>query len=278
VAFEEANLPSVLVNGWKADSLLFRGIRLLEGRALSQSDTRSALLGRVLALNLGKKTGDPISIAGEPFVVVGVYESDSLFENGGMIVPLVELQKLMGREGYLSGLVVAAEQSGKKEVEALARRIEGAVPGVAAVPARDFVQGDNAIRLVRSMAWATSVLAVLLGSLGVLNTMMMTVYERTREIGILRALGWKRRRVLGLVLGEAAALGLAGAILGSVLGYASVKLLAQFPSASVFITPDLPLAVLAVGLLLGCTLSLLGGLYPALHASALDPSEAIRHE
>jgi putative ABC transport system permease protein len=278
VSFEGANLVSVLVNGWPPGSLLFRGIRVLEGRALREGDHRAAMLGRVLALNLKKKVGDTINVSGESFQVVGIYESDSLFENGGLIVPLVELQRLMGREGDVSGFVVSAEKPDRRSVEELAKRIEKSIPGVAAVPARDFVQGDNQLRLVRSMAWATSVVAMILGSVGVLNTMLMTVFERTREIGILRALGWKRRRVLELVLGEAAVLGLSGALLGTLLGYLGVKLFARTPMASIFITADLPPAVLAVGVLLGVCLSLAGGIYPAVRAASLDPTEALRHE
>jgi putative ABC transport system permease protein len=278
VSFEEANLVSVLVNGWKSGSLLFRGVGVSSGRTLAPDDEKAAMLGRVLALTLAKKPGDPISVAGEPFHVVGVYESDSLFENGGLIVPLKELQRLMGRERYVSGFVVAAEKPDRSFIDQVTKRIEARIPGVAAAPARDFVQGDNQIRLVKSMAWTTSLIAMVLGSVGVLNTMMMTVFERTREIGVLRALGWKRQRVLGLILGESAALGLAGAILGVALAYLGVKLLAQLPSASVFITADLPPVVLGAGLLLGCGLSLFGGLYPALRASSLDPSEALRHE
>src|SRR5271165_7063973 len=82
VSFEEANLVSVLINGWEPRSLLFRGIKVLEGRTLAQGDGRSALLGRVLALNLRKKVGDSIAVAGERFRVVGIFESASLFENG----------------------------------------------------------------------------------------------------------------------------------------------------------------------------------------------------
>jgi putative ABC transport system permease protein len=278
VSFDEANLSSVLVNGWKPGSLLFRGIHVLGGRAIRPGDSRAAMLGRVLALNLKKKVGDEVDVAGERFHVVGVYESDSLFENGGMIVPLVELQRMMGREGQVSGFVVAADSGEGRAVEALARRIEGAVKGVAAVPARDFVQGDNQIRLVKTMSWATSVIAMVLGSLGVLNTMMMAVFERTREIGILRALGWRRVRVLSLLLGEAAALGLVGALIGSALGYGGVKAVAQLPMASIFITDRLPPGVLGLGVLLGLGLSLVGGLYPSLRAAALEPTEALRHE
>jgi putative ABC transport system permease protein len=278
VSFEEANLVSVLVSGWEPGSILFRGIRILSGRALEPGDRRAALLGRVLALNLGKKAGDPIRVAGEPFHVVGVFESDSLFENGGLIIPLAELQKMMGREGYLSGFVVAADEPDRRSVERLRARIETEVPGVAAVPARDFVEGDIQIRLAKAMAWATSVVAMILGSVGVLNTMMMSVFERTVEIGILRALGWRRWRVLALILGEAVTLGGTGALAGLALGYAGVQALALSPSASVFVTPNLPPEVLAAALVVGVSLSLLGGLYPALRGAALDPTEALRHE
>ena len=247
VSFEEANLVSVLVNGWEPGSLLFRGIRLREGRALRPGDGKAAMLGRVLALNLGKGVGERVEVAGELFRVVGVYESDSLFENGGLIVPLAELQRMMGRQGQVTGFVVAADSADRGAIDALARRIEVAVPGVAAVPARDYVQGDVQIRLAKAMAWATSVIALVLGSVGVLNTMVMAVYERTREIGVLRALGWRPRRVLALILGEALALGLAG-------------------------------AALAVGFAVGVILSVLGGVYPAVRAARLEPTEALRHE
>jgi putative ABC transport system permease protein len=280
VSFEEVNLVSVLCNGWEPGSLLFRGIRILEGKtfAPSDADQKVALLGRVLALNLGKKAGDPLTVAGEPFRVIGVYESSSLFENGGMIVPLKVLQNMMGREGSLTGLVVVSQASDRAAVEQLGKRIEKDIPGVAAVPARDYIQGDIQVRLVKAMAWATSVIALLLGSLGVLNTMMMAVFERTAEIGLLRALGWRRTRVLNLILGEALTVGLIGSVLGSLLGLAGVRAIQLSPTASVFIAPELPVSVVGVGTALGIGLSLLGGFYPALRAAALNPTEALRHE
>ena len=278
VSFEEANLTSVLINGWKPGSMVFQGVRILKGRSLRAGDGKVALLGRVLALNLKKDVGGEVKVSGEPFQVVGVYESDSLFENGGMVVPILVLQKMMGREGNVSGFVVAARSSAGRDVALLVKAIEASVPGVAAVPARDFVQGDNQIRLIKMMAWATSAIALLLGSLGVLNTMMMSVFERTKEIGILRALGWRRSRVLTMLLGEAAALGMVGALLGSALGYIGVKWLSSMPMASIFVSSNLPPAVLALGVVLGLALSVIGGVYPALRAAALEPIEALRHD
>jgi len=278
VSFEDANLVSVITNGWEPGSLLFRGIRVLKGRALEPNDRRAAMLGRVLAMNLGKTVDDEIDVAGQKFKVVGVYESESWFENGGLIVPLAELQRMMGREKQVTGFVIAADSPDRSSVESLKQRIEKAVPGVAAVPARDYVQGDIQIRLSKAMAWTTSAVALVLGSVGVLNTMMMAIFERTAEIGLLRALGWRRRRVLSLILGEALALGVAGSVLGALLGFAGIRALALVPTASNFIATDLPPVVLVIGLALGVVLSVLGGLYPALRAAALDPTEALRHD
>jgi putative ABC transport system permease protein len=279
VSFEEANLVGVLVNGWEPGSLLFRGIRVLEGRSLAPPDKRKAMLGRVLAMNLNRKVGDAVDVSGETFQVVGIIESESWFENGALIIPLADLQWMMGRQGQVTAFMVAAEDgSDPRAIEALARRIERAVHGVAAIPARDFVQANVQIRLVQAMAWATSVIALILGSLGVLNTMVMAVFERTREIGVLRALGWRKRRILALILGESMALGLAGVVAGTALGYAGVRALSLSPTGRQFIAPDLPPAILGVGVALGMGLSLLGGLYPALRGAALDPTEALRHE
>jgi putative ABC transport system permease protein len=278
VSFEEKNLISVLANGWEGGSRLFRGVRTLRGRTLEPGDRRVVMLGRVLELNLGKAVGDEVAIAGEPFRVVGIFESDSLFENGGLIVPLGELQRMMGREGQVTGFVVAARSSEPAEVARLARRIEQGVSGVAAVPARDYVQSDLQIRLTKNMAWATTAVAVVLGSLGLLNTMVMAVFERTGEVGLLRALGWRRRRVLALILGEAVVLGLLGSLAGTAMAYGGVRALWLAPTARGFIDPNLPPSVVAIGLGMGLGLSLLGGLYPALRAAALDPTEALRHD
>jgi putative ABC transport system permease protein len=278
VSFEQANIASALVNGWESDSLLFRGSRILEGRAFRPDEGRVALLGRVLALNLGKHVGDELDVAGEPFKIIGIYESDSLFESGAMVVPLATLQRMMGRESQVTGFVIQARSSDPGTIAELRQRIEREIPGVAATPARDHVERDVQLRLAKVMAWATAVLALVLGSVGMLNTMIMTVFERTQEIGILRALGWRRKRVLALILGEALCLGLLGAALGLVLAMLGLRILLLAPTARGFISPNLPPAVLGMGLVLGLLFSLLGGIYPAARASALDPSEALRHE
>ena len=279
VSFEDAHLVSVLINGWEPNGLLLRNLQIVEGRNLRPDDQKSAVLGRVLALNLGKKAGDQLDVAGEMFAVVGIFESESLFESGSLIVPIRTLQSLMGRQNQVTAFVLSSEfPADRARVERLANQIEKTLSGVAAVRSRDYVDRDVQIRLSKAMAWATSFIAVLIGSVGILNTMVTAVYERTGEIGVLRAIGWKRKRVLAMIMGEAVALGLLGAIFGSALAFVFVRLLLIMPTSRNFIDPNLPLATIGIGLAMGLGLSLLGGLYPAMRAAALDPTEALRRD
>jgi putative ABC transport system permease protein len=278
VAFEEQNLASVLVNGWVPESLLFRGIRILDGRSLKADDGKVGMLGRVLALNLNKKVDDTIDVSGEKFQVVGIFESESLFESGALVIPIKTLQKMMGREGQATGFVITAKESDREFLDGLRKRIEAAIPNVAATPARDYVIGDTQMRLAKVMSWTTAAVALILGAVGMLNTMLMSIFERTREIGILRAVGWRRRRVLALVLGEALLIAMGGTLLGGLLAIAGLRAVTLYPSARGFIDPKVPPEVLVLALFMGIGLSLLGGLYPAARAAALDPTEALRYE
>ena len=279
VSFEQENLVGVIVNGWEANGLLLGGIAIKQGRAISKEDDRAAMLGRVLAMSLGKKVGDALDVAGERFRVVGIYEADTPFENGAMIVPLKTLQWMMGRQGQVTAFVIAADRpNDRRAIEETRKRIEHEFTGVAVEAARDYVERDMQIRLAKTTAWATTLVAFALGSIGLLNTMVMSVFERTREIGVLRALGWKPRRVVALIMGESLALGLLGAIVGTLLGVAGVRALAGVPSASGFINTSLPLAALLSGPIMGIGLTMLGGIYPAIRAARLNPIEALRHE
>jgi putative ABC transport system permease protein len=278
VGFEDKNLVSVLVNGWIPGSILFRGLRVIDGRLLEESDDKMALLGRVLALSLGRKAGDPLSVAGEPFQVAGIYESNSWFENGGMVMPLKTLQNMMGRQGQVTGFLIAAKSSDSQSIDNLRHRIESTISGVAAMPARDHIQSDTQIRLSRAMAWTTAAVALVLGSVGMLNTMLMSIFERTREIGILRAVGWRRGRVLTLIVGEALVIALVGSLLGSVLAVIGLRAITLAPTARGFIDPNLPPGVILIALAMGIGLSVLGGLYPAVRAASLEPTEALRYE
>ena len=126
-------------------------------------------------------------MAGEKFQVVGVFDSSSPFETGSLVVNIATLQTMMGREKQVTAYLLSTQfSSDHPRVADLARQIERKISGVAAITARDYVAQDLQIRLARAMAWTTSLIALLIGSIGILNTMATSVFERTAEIGTLR--------------------------------------------------------------------------------------------
>jgi putative ABC transport system permease protein len=156
--------------------------------------------------------------------------------------------------------------------------IEAALPGLKAVPAGERAGNNQLVLLARSTAWGTSLIALFIGALGITNTMAMSVFERTKEIGVLRALGWKRWRVMKMILSEAAALGFVGGLLGLFLGWAALHILAIIPQTSSIgfasIRWEQALQTLAIAVLIGVA----AGFVPAWRGAKLSPCEALRYE
>lgn len=279
VSFEDADLWVVLVNGWATDSPVFDDIKITSGRPLRADDENHLLLGRVLAGNLGKHAGDTVELYGQTFTVAGIFESTNVYENGSVVMVLSVLQELTERQHQVSGITVTADPDADAEtIDNLKRRIEGLSPELSVLSSSDFVAGIKQIRVARAMAWITSAVAMVLGGIGVLNTMAMSVLERTREFGLLRALGWPRWRVVRTIFIESAMLALSGAVLGSVLGVLLPKMLGQVRTMSGLIEGNAdPLALLegfGIALLMGVA----GAAYPAYRGASLRPIDALRHK
>jgi len=117
---------------------------------------------------------------------------------------------------------------------------------------------------------------VLVGVLGVMNTMLMTVFERTHEICVLLAVGWTRRRIIRMVLYESALLGLFGGVIGVAIGAIGVRVLGATPAIRGLLQPDLSLPLLALSVLIAVAVGIISGLYPAWRSSRLSPSLALQ--
>jgi putative ABC transport system permease protein len=137
---------------------------------------------------------------------------------------------------------------------------------------------NSSFRVMQEMADQISLLAVFVGAVGMLNTMLMSVMERTREIGVLRSLGWRRRRVLGMILKESLVLGTVGGVCGIPIGLGLGGLIGMMGiwggAIGPLYTPRLFVQAVMVAMIAG----VVGGLYPAWRAANLQPVEALRYE
>jgi putative ABC transport system permease protein len=280
VSFEEQNLYGVPLRGLQPGSRLVTELSVTEGRSLQPDDHQALMVGRVLAGNLGKKLGDSIKLyAQEDFKIVGIYESHNVFDNSSMVIALADLQRLMDRPGQVTGFAVSvAEPDNAALIERVAKDIEAVSPGLTAMSIKDHVAGISQIRAVQGMAWLTALIGLIVGTIGVLNTMFMSVLERTREIGILRAIGWRRGRIIRMILGESILVSLIGAAIGTVAAVGLTKFLSSLPVASGVIEGTVPWRVIVEGWGLAVLVGLAGAAYPAYRSARLLPTAALRHD
>lgn len=282
VSFEKEELYTVIVNGWPLDCPQFNDLKYLEGRRLQKGETRKVNLGYVLAKNLGKKVGDKVELYAEEYEVVGIFESFSVYENGCVVLLLEELQRLMDRPGQVTGFLIDVmpvegdAKATQDRIVDVSKAIEALSSKLNVTPTQDFVENVDQIKLGRSMAWIVSAIAVFIGSIGVLNTMVMSVIERTREIGTLRAIGWKRHRVMRMILWESVFLSFGGAILGVILAVLLMRALSNLSWTSGLIAGRTSPGVIFQGFAIAIIVGVLGAAYPAYRAARLSPMEALR--
>ncbi len=287
VKMKSGNSISAMCLGWPSSNFGYHDLDIVAGRALHDGDRQKTMLGAKLADTLNMGVGDTLEVSGEPFEIVGLYKSFNVYETGALIILMEEAQRLSGRKGKVTGFSLRVHKSIEHpdaDVEAVRRKIEaltdenGKPARLSAQTIQEYVKTASHVLLVRAMAWMVSIIAIIIGVISMLDTMIMSVLERTQEIGILRAVGWPRSRVVKMVLIEAVMLGLAAAALGSVGAIALTYILTLFPKVSGFIESGIAPIVIAKGFGLTVLIGLAGAAYPAIRAARLLPTEAIRHD
>lgn len=257
-------------------SLAEFGVTVVSGRAFDAHATNEVMLGWRAARSLGKQVGDTVVID-DPFTVVGIYNTGQALGDAGAMFPLIPFQSAQRQPGQVTLLFIrVAPGTG---VQALQRRIDRDNPQLVTVRTiAEYGRADRSLSLLNAADRGTTVLAVLIGAVIVMSTMLMTFIERIREFGILSAVGWTRRRVMGMVLGESLLIGLIGAVLGVAGSFGATRAVQQLPGLQGVLHPDYAAGTFWRALETAFTMTLLGALYPAARAAWLAPLEALRRE
>jgi putative ABC transport system permease protein len=255
------------------------------GRLLEPDERGVAMIGADLAERYDRRVGDAIEIRGRDFEVIGVLERTLTFPDKIAYVPLRDAQEIYVEDAPAAldyrtdelATQIEVFPTDLAEADALATRIEDEVEGVRTVtPEQVADQIGQASIVFNLIIVGASVIAVIVGGLSVINTMVMTVSERVREIGIKKAVGARTGAILREFIVEATLLGALGGLIGMGLGALLVTILnAQTAGSgtSVFLlTPELLLRSVLFATILGA----LAGIYPALRAARLDPVQALR--
>ncbi len=261
------------------------------GRGLTQADAASnvVVLGSDLAKQHRTKLGDSMTLRGESFTVIGILEPTLTAPDNSAMVPLAAAQRLfvktlpplLGAKLQPSEVATSFEvyPAAGADTQVVARAIEANLPDTSAMTGKDFdkVIGSS-VALLDAILVGIGLISLIVGGLSVINTMAMSIAERTREIGIKRSIGASRARILRELVFEAALIGFIGGLIGLAFGALVVTMANEAGRENgtvlFLLTPSTALTALGFSTILGA----FAGFVPALHAARLDPVSALRYE
>ncbi|MBD3262741.1 MAG: FtsX-like permease family protein [Candidatus Altiarchaeales archaeon] len=233
------------------------------------------ILGSTASQILGKKPGDDIVINDTEYTVKGVLKETGSQDDSILFMGLSQAQTLLGKNDTITLVEVAAICSGCP-VEEMAKQINEKLPQAKATPVKAVVESRmQTINQLANFGYTLGAVVLVIGSLIVFTTMSSSVNERTREFGVLRAIGFRRSHIIRLVFTEALIVSATASLLGYILG------LGAYLAAGPYLTDtstkiEINIVELSLTLALGIIISTLATIYPAQKAAKIDPQEALR--
>jgi len=262
-----------------------------DGRLLTADDEGSmvAVFGRTLADKKDASVGGSIQIRGFTFQVVGILEQTETVPDYVAYLPLSAAQHVFAStlpapirsaipDSELISQVMAYPADGVTEAE-LANRIVAQVGDVSTVTRADYdEQLGSSVALINSILVGVALISVIVGGLSVINTMAMSVAERTREIGVKRAIGGSRGRIIRELVVEAGVIGLIGGVIGVTLGVLVIQAMNASGQATGNVLFSFSPYIALFAVVFSTILGMLAGFVPAWGAARLDPVQALRYE
>jgi len=238
------------------------------------SGARQAVIGTGLAAQMHLQPGDTLTVAHRRFRVTGIYHMGVAEQDDGGVIPLAAAQGISGKSGEATTVAVSLDEATTRQegIRTITHHFPGLLVIGDGVPASRA--GVSSVML-SNLALVLAVIALVIGGIGVMNTMLMAVVERRTEFALLSAVGWSGVQIAARVMIEGVVTTLIGAALGLLLGVVGAHLLVGVLGAQEYVTPDVTAWDLGRALLVGVLLGVLGGLYPAWRAARVSPAQAL---
>jgi putative ABC transport system permease protein len=270
------NNRQVLTVGWPETSFLWGKIPLREGRVPSAGERKAVVVGDATADVLGKKVGDQIEIFGDAFTVVGISKYKAIINRGTVIMPLADLQELSYRPSQVTMVHVnVARDASSAEIARVRHDIE-ALGGVMVSTSSESLGNDRNFKILNAVSLAISIIALAMGVIYVLNSLVMATQERTREIGIVAAIGWSDTRIMTSIVIEGLVMCAIGCVFGVLLSFFAAFAFPLIPTIGDMISFRPSLRLMAATISAAFALCAIGALYPAWRAVSMMPAEALR--
>ncbi|MCK9596988.1 ABC transporter permease [Candidatus Pacearchaeota archaeon] len=277
-------------------SLGLQGVKIIEGRGLKDEDKFKAVLGYNHAVDeevweRGIKVGEKIEIEGYEFKVVGIIEKiGNPFDDGAIYVPKETLKEILNVKDEESQIIAKVEEGADvnyvaEEIERRLRNFRNEKEGQETFSVSTSEQLLNSFQdifgIVQAVLIGIAAISLFVGGIGIMNTMYTSVLERTKEIGVMKAVGAKNSDILYIFLFESGFLGLVGGIIGVVFGIALSKgveyIAANFLGTN-FLEASMDLTLIFGALIFSFLVGAVSGVFPAMQAARLKPVDALRHE
>jgi putative ABC transport system permease protein len=266
------SIPSAIVFGVDPNGFVAHQLIYTTGGGPSRGHI---VIGDVLQQELHKGTGATVRLNGRKFTIAGVYHSGIAYEDQGAIATLTDAQQLAGRTSDET-TTIAVRLDPETTPAKGEREIMKAFPGLTAIgDAGEAIRLGANTELISKAVLLIVVLALIIGTLAVANTMLAAVLERRRELALLATIGWSGEQLATLVLGEAIAVSVIGTGFGLALGSMASGLLPNALGLGNFINPDMTAWGLGRGCLIGIATGVIGAMYPIWRATRISSAIAL---